>query len=118
MNALKPPPTSATLLGRTIRWTFSDGPSKGATFEHTFNDDGSVTWRAVDGEGKAQLNHERHAGVAPVSEHVVLASYLAANGFTLTVALNFADMQMTGIASNHETWTVQKGSFELLPEPA
>ena len=45
-------------------------------------------------------------------------SYLAGNGFTLTVALNFADMQMSGIASNNETWTVQKGSFELLPEPA
>ena len=64
---MKPPPTSATLLGRTIRWTFSDGPVKGQTFDHTFNDDGSVTWRSVGGDAKTTLNREKHSGVVPVS---------------------------------------------------
>ena len=113
MNAA---PTS--LLGRTIRWTFSDGPVAGQTFDHTFNDDGSVVWRAVDtNDPHAALKREVHSGVAPISDDVALVSYLASNGFTLTVALNFATLQMSGIASNGEIWTTQKGVFELLPAP-
>lgn len=113
---LKPVHTSASLLGRTIRWTFSDGPTKGHTFEHTFNDDGSVVWRSVDGASSTKLNREKVSGVAPVGDDVAVVSYLASNGFTLTVALNFTDMQMTGFASNNEVWTMQRGHFELLPQ--
>jgi hypothetical protein len=38
-----------SLSGKSIRWTFADGPMAGTTFEHLFDDDGSVTWRIVDG---------------------------------------------------------------------
>ena len=33
-------------------------------------------------------------------------------------ALNLATSQMVGFASGHDTWAQQKGTFELLPEPA
>ena len=39
----------ASLSGKTIRWIFNDGPVAGTTFEHTFHEDGTVTWRGVDG---------------------------------------------------------------------
>ena len=38
-----------SLTGRTLRWKFVDGPTAGVTFEHTFDPDGSVVWRALDG---------------------------------------------------------------------
>jgi hypothetical protein len=106
------------LAGRTIRWRFDDGPVAGQTFEHTFNSDGSVVWRSVDGKDPTKLNHEKFAAVAPISADVVVVSYAAASGYTLTVALNLTQGRMVGFASGHDTWAQQKGSFELLPEPA
>ena len=106
------------LLGRTIRWRFNDGPVAGQTFEHTFDTDGSVVWRSVDGQDPSELHHEKFAAVAPVSDDVVVVSYVSASGYTLTVALNLATSQMVGFASGHDTWAQQKGTFELLPEPA
>jgi hypothetical protein len=35
-----------SLRGKTVRWTFTDGPMAGTPIEHTFNDDGPVVWRA------------------------------------------------------------------------
>ena len=106
------------LIGRTIRWRFADGPVAGQTFEHTFNSDGSVVWRSVDGKNPTKLNHEKFGAVAPISDDVVVVSYAAASGYALTVALNLAQGKMVGFASGHDTWAQQKGSFELLPEPA
>ncbi len=106
------------LLGRTIRWRFNDGPVAGQTFEHTFETDGSVVWRSVDGQDATELHHEKYGAVAPVSDDVVVVSYVSASGYTLTVALNLATSQMVGFASRHDTWAQQKGTFELLPEPA
>lgn len=111
-------PDKRALLGRTIRWRFTDGPVAGQTFEHTFNTDGSVVWRSVDGSDPTKLNHEKFGAVAPVSDDVAVVSYVSASGYTLTVALNLAQGRMVGFASGHDTWTQQKGSFELLPAPA
>ena len=111
--------TDATaLLGRTIRWRFSDGPVAGQTFEHTFNDDGSVVWRSVDGQNRTNLHREKFGAVAPISDDVVVVSYASASGYALTVVLNLAQGKMVGFASGHDTWAQQKGTFELLPEPA
>ena len=63
------------LVGRTIRWRFADGPVAGQTFEHTFNSDGSVVWRSVDGKEPTKLNHEKFGAVAPISDDVVVVSY-------------------------------------------
>jgi hypothetical protein len=34
------------IRGKTIRWTYDDGPMKGKSFEHTFGQDGTTrsTW--------------------------------------------------------------------------
>jgi hypothetical protein len=41
-----------SLRGKTVRWTFSDGPVAGMLFEHALNENGTVVWRALDGPGK------------------------------------------------------------------
>ena len=111
-------PKSGALLGRTIRWRFADGPVAGQTFEHTFQDDGSVVWRSVDGKEPTKLHHEKFGAVSPISDDVAIVSYVSASGYTLTVALNLALGQMVGFASGHDTWMQQRGTFELLPETA
>jgi len=45
---------------------------------------------------------------------VRLVSYLSRSGFTLTVALNYADGTITGVASDGKTWTAVHGSFEVV----
>jgi hypothetical protein len=50
----------------------------------------------------------------PVGDDVRLASYLSRSGFTLTVALNYADGTITGVASDGKTWTPVHGSFEVV----
>jgi len=49
--------TTTSLSGRTFRWKFADGPTAGATYEHTFEPDGSVVFRKVEdgtASGKAR----------------------------------------------------------------
>jgi hypothetical protein len=79
-----------SLRGKTLRWTFTDGPVAGTLFEHTFHDDGSVVWRVLDGQGKGASAHEKRYATTPVTEDVHTVSYLAASGHTLTVVLNLA----------------------------
>jgi hypothetical protein len=31
--------------GKTVRWTYEDGPMKGKAFEHRFSNDGTVSWK-------------------------------------------------------------------------
>ena len=108
---------STRLQGKTLSWTFDDGPVAGKTFEHRFNDDGTIAWHAAGAAaGKSSL--ERECASADVADRVSVVSYRAASGYTLTVALNLETSQMVGFASGHDTWAQQKGTFELLPEPA
>ena len=41
-------PQIDSLRGRTVRWTFNDGPTAGTTYEHRFDEDGSIGFRGVD----------------------------------------------------------------------
>jgi hypothetical protein len=49
-----------------------------------------------------------------VSDDVSVVSYRSKNGYTLTVALNFADHRMVAFASNSEQWFQQEGTFEVV----
>src|SRR5262245_29844904 len=80
--------TMDSLRGKTVRWTFTDGPTAGIAFEHTLHDDGSITWRALDGPWKGASRREKECAAVQVAEHVHAVSYLAASGHTLTVVLN------------------------------
>src|SRR5438132_6277692 len=79
--------------GKTIRWSYEDGPTKGTTFEHVFGTDGTVTYRMLgeartksgNGSAKTRTKDEgRAAGqgrpsyeVAEVGPGVWAVSYLA-----------------------------------------
>jgi hypothetical protein len=106
--------------GTTLRWTFTEGPQEGKTYEHTFHEDGTVTYRAVENEsdsnqtGNAGTPGERPTYAAyALSDTVHLVSYRADSGFTLTVALNFDDHQLVSIASSSEQWFPARGTFEV-----
>ena len=112
-------PTS--LRGKSVRFSWSDGPTKGTTHEHVFHDDGTVEWRAVNGSKgnghKDAGNVERPKFVdESVADGVRMVSYLSDSGYTLTAVLNFNDKSIVGVASNEKTWTPVHGSFEIVSE--
>jgi hypothetical protein len=103
------------VTGRKIRFTWTDGPTKGATHEHVFHPDGMVEYaRLDDGKLKGGYAREKKYAAVRVTDDVYLVSYLAASsGFTLTVALNFADGTIAGFASNEKQWFPCSGTFEV-----
>lgn len=102
--------------GKTLRFSFSDGPTAGKTYEHRFHEDGTVTWRDLAASPKPGASNE--AGNRPkyaamkVAQNAYAISYLSASGYTLTVVLNFDDHRLGGFASNDKQWFPVKGSFE------
>lgn len=109
------------IRGKTIRWTWSEGPVAGVTHEHDFHPDGTVEWRVLDGPQKGHSAREEEYAAVPVAEDVYAVSYLAASGYTLTVVLNFGNRQMVGFASGAGEWHRMKGHFEYVdpsPDPA
>jgi hypothetical protein len=54
------------LAGKTIRWTFSDGPMKNKTFEHLFDEKGSVKFRSVGDDGSETFTEVKKYEVAAV----------------------------------------------------
>ena len=110
--------TSDRIRGKTLRWTFTEGPQDGKTYEHTFHQDGTVSYHAVEAGAKERTDGAKGGGERPhyaaydVTRDVVLVSYLADSGFTLTVALNFADHLLVSIASNDKQWFPARGRFE------
>ena len=108
--------TSTSLAGRTLRWTINDGPTAGSTYEHTFEADGSLVFRKVEGgttSGKG--TQVKKYGSFEVAPEVQLLSYLAGeSGYTLTVALNFDSGKLYGFASNDKEWHPVSGTFEAV----
>ena len=122
MTANKP---SSLVSGKTIRLSWTDGPTKGTTQEHMFFADGTVEWHWIDADkvatgdakkaaGKPDATPERPKYAAlQLTDEVCLVSYLSKSGYTLTVALNFADHSTAGFASNDKTWVPVRGKFEI-----
>ena len=103
------------VTGKTIRFTWTDGPTKGESHEHVFHPDGSVEYARLEGgKAKGKYTKEKKYVAARITDDVYLVSYLAASGFTLTVALNFADRALTGFASNDKQWFPCSGTFEVV----
>lgn len=98
------------ILGRTLRWSYQDGPVKGKTFEHSFAEDGTVTWRDIGGDvkgGEASAKYE----VAAVTEDVYAVAYLAASGWTLTTVVDARTRRIVSFASNEKMLVVQHGTL-------
>jgi hypothetical protein len=99
------------IRGKTIRWTYDDGPMKGKSFEHTFGQDGMVTWRQAGGKAGADSSAKYQA--IPINDEVHVVSYLAASGYTLTSVLDFATGTVVSFASNEKELVPQRGMFEV-----
>lgn len=109
------------ITGKTIRWSYEDGPTKGTRFEHVFAKDGTVTYRMLDEKpssqnGETKTEHPKYE-VARVTGDVWAVSYLAPSGFTLTTVLDFDEGRIVSFASNEKQLFLQHGSFEVL-QPA
>lgn len=113
-------PSGERVRGKTLRYAFTEGPTAGKAYEHTFHDDGTVTWRALeDAELAPSAGVESGApkerpeyGAFEVADGIWVVSYRAGSGYTLTVVLNFNDRQIVGFASNEKEWHPVKGTLE------
>lgn len=103
-----------SLVGKTLRWTFADGPTAGTTYEHRFDADGSIGFRGVDAGPNGKFTWAKEGAIVRIGDGVFAISYLAESGFTLTVVLDSRRMEMVGFASNSESWFQQKGTFEIV----
>jgi len=108
---------SKRVAGTTMRFTWTSGPTQGKAHDHRFGEDGNVEWRSAATQGAqpvvGEFERARYAAI-DASDDVCLVSYLAKSGYTLTVALNFTDNALCGVASNDKTWTPVLGAFEVL----
>lgn len=102
------------IRGRTVRWTWTEGPVAGTTHEHVFHDDGTVTWRVVDGPNAGHRATEGRYAAAQTTDDVHVVSYLAAPGQTLTVVLDLRSHVMVGVVSGNGQWQTGKGTFEIV----
>jgi hypothetical protein len=101
------------LTGKSLTWTFVNGPMAGTTFGHTFHDDGSVTWRILDGQYKGASAREKACGAVKINDKTLAVSYLAASGHTLTVVLSLDDGSAVAFASNEKSWELLNGTFAM-----
>ena len=119
--------------GKTMRWTFTDGPTAGSTYEHAFSKSGTVKFKPVGGGPDAAKPSAKAAAkkpakakkptkpeapkyaALPAADDAYAVSYLSGSGYTLTVVLNFKDHTMVGFASNDKQWFPVKGTFETVP---
>jgi hypothetical protein len=104
------------ILGKRIEWTFDDGPMAKQTFEHTFDAEGTVTYRVPGADGEGQPTRVENAKVEAVGENVYAVSYLGAQGWTLTTLLDLKTHRMVAFASNDHELSVHKGKFKLPDE--
>jgi hypothetical protein len=117
---------SPEVRGKTMHWSFTSGPTTGKTYEHVFADDGTVTFREVGAEKKADSAAEKKPApktdakappkysAVEVVDGVELVSYMSNEGFTLTVALDFRDHKLVGVASGNGQWHPVAGTFEVV----
>jgi hypothetical protein len=112
---------AAEIRGKTMRWTWTGGPTQGKTHVHVFHEDGTVEWRdaeaplKADQEGDPAKERVEYAAIE-VADGVYMVSYLAPSGYTLTVALNCQNSRIVGFASGAKEWHPVQGTFEVAQE--
>ena len=102
------------IRGKTILWTWTDGPTKGTTHQHVFNGDGSVDWNFMDGPQKGLATRENEYATVKIADDLYVVSYLASSGDALSVVLNFHDHKLTGFTSSAQEWFPCKGTFKVV----
>ena len=122
-------PRAPEIRGKTMRWTWTAGPTKGATHEHVFHEDGTVDWRAIESgarrtapkapakrkpAGKRTPDAKPEYAAMRLGPGLYLVSYLGSSGYTLTVALDFGTREIQGVASGAHAWHPVRGTFETV----
>lgn len=113
------------IRGKTLRFTFDDGPMAEKTFEHRFRADGTVTFRMITdgvsgkpsetkGDDKAAAKYE----LAAVGDDLWAVSYLSSQGYTLTTVLDFNTKKLVAFSSNEKMLGMQHGRFQELGQSA
>jgi hypothetical protein len=112
------------IRGKTVRFSFHEGPTKGASYDHLFHDDGTVSWSDASstkrgettgpGSSEAKKEPPTRYGSFQVTDDVYVVSYLSKSGYTLTLALNFETDELFGFASNDQHWYPVRGIFEII----
>ena len=99
--------------GKTIRWSYDDGPVKGQIFEHTFGSDGKVAYREAGGSTAAASANEPSIpyNVEVINDHVYAISYLSTNKWTLTTIVDETSKKIVSFASNEKSLVVQHGKL-------
>jgi hypothetical protein len=104
------------IRGKTLRFTFEDGPMAGKTIEHTFSQDGTVSWRGVDGNNQGGSESLADSGAryehARINDRVYAVSYLGKSGYALTTILDLEAGTIVSFASNEKELVLQRGTFE------
>ena len=106
--------TATSLSGRTFTWKFTEGPTAGSAYEHTFLPDGSVEFRKLGGDAQGKPTHEKKYASFEVAPEIHLVSYLAESGYTLTMAMNLNTGRIYGFASNDKEWHPVSGTLEIV----
>lgn len=106
------PGSQDEVRGKTLRFNWTDGPTKGATHEHVFHEDGTVEWHGAGAKQAGGGERVRFADER-VADGVRLVSYLSRSGYTLTVVLNFQSCAIVGVASNDSQWMPVHGRLEV-----
>lgn len=122
-------PRASAVRGKIIRYIWTEGPTKGKTYDHVFHGDGTVEWHDVgspdvpSGAGASKASPSEKKATTPerapyaameAAQDVYAVSYLAPSGYTLTVVLDFKTSRMVGIASSGTTWVPVAGRFEVM----
>ena len=76
---------AAAIRGKTIRFVWTEGPTKGTQYAAT-----------------------------KVADQIYAVSYLAPSGYTLTVVLNFRDQQLVSFVSGAKDWYPVRGTFQVV----
>jgi len=97
--------------GKTIRWSYDDGPVKGQLFEHTFGTDGKVSYREPGASRGGGAEPSIPYNVEVIDDHVYAVSYLSTNTWTLTTVVNESSRKIVSFASNEKSLVVQHGKL-------
>jgi hypothetical protein len=98
------------IKGKTVRWTYGDGPMKGKTFEHHFTNDGTVGWNEAGG-GKPTADSSAKYEFARINDDVYVFSYLSGSGYTLTTVIDERTGKIVSFASNEKDHQILQGEL-------
>jgi hypothetical protein len=99
-----------SVVGKTLRFTFEDGPMAGKTFEHVFEESGAVRFRQADAKGHGTTAKKYES--ATIGSDVCVVSYLGEAGYTLTAVLDYRTSTLVAFSSNEKVLLIQHGTFE------